>query len=171
MKSSSAAQALPVYPQSGADPAVQASMQVPPVTGDEYYSGERLTVAPNGENATVWLVWAHWCPHCQRELPELADFWETSAEQYPHVELVTVSTSIDDARGNPMVPYLDSSQFPFPVLVDPTGALAATFGTPAFPFWVVTGPDGRVLFRQPGAFGADQLPGLFDSVEEFVTSS
>ncbi len=161
-------QGLPPYPGSGADPAVQASMRLPAVTGDEYYSGERITVAADGDRATAWLIWAHWCPHCQRELPDLAEFWSVSAEDYPHVRVVTVSSAIDEARGNPLTAYLEDSQFPFPVLVDESGSLAATFGTTAFPFWVITGPDGRVLFRQPGAFGADQLAGLFTSVEEFV---
>ena len=86
------------------------------------------------------------------------------------MELVTVTSSIDADRGNPLVPYLDESQFPFPVLMDETGSLAATFGTNAFPFWVITDAEGRVLLRQPGAFGTDQLPGLFASVQEFVSS-
>lgn len=163
-------EALPAYPQSGADPAVQAAMRLPAITGDEYYSGERLTFAPDGTNATVWLVWAHWCPYCQRELPELAELISTAADDYPHVQVVTVTSSIDPTRGNPLEAYLDTSDFPFPVLVDATGSLASVFGTNAYPFWVITDPDGRVLLRQPGAFGVDQLPGLFASVEEFVTS-
>lgn len=160
---------LPAYPSTGPDPAVQAGMRLSGLTGDEYYSGERMTIAPDGERATVWLVWAHWCPHCQNDLPALATFMDDAATDYPHVQVVTITTSIDDSRGNPLVPYLDASQFPFPVLVDTDGSLAASLGTPAFPFWVVTGPDGEVLLRRPGAFGNEQLPNLFGSIEEFVT--
>ena len=159
---------LPAFPSSGPDPAVQSGLRLSGLTGDEYYSGERVIYAPDGENATVWLVWAHWCPHCQNDLPALATFLEESGADYPHVQVVTITTSIDDTRGNPLVPYLDASQFPFPVLVDPDGSLATSLGTPAFPFWVVTGPDGQVLLRRPGEFGPDQLPNLFDSIEEFV---
>jgi thiol-disulfide isomerase/thioredoxin len=159
---------LPPYPSSGADPAVQSGLRLPALTGDEYYSGERMTFAPDGENATVWVVWAHWCPHCQADLPALATFLTEAAEDYPHVQVVTISTSIDDSRGNPLVPYLDASQFGFPVLVDPDGSLATSLGTPAFPFWVVTAPDGQVLLRRPGEFGRDQLASLFGSIEEFV---
>jgi thiol-disulfide isomerase/thioredoxin len=114
------------------------------------------------------MVWAHWCPHCQNDLPALATFLDAAGSDFPHVRVVTITTSIDDTRGNPLVPYLDASQFPFPVLVDPDGRLAASLGTPAFPFWVITGPDGQVLLRQPGEFGADQLGNLFASIEEFV---
>lgn len=159
---------LPPYPTSGADPAVQAGMAIGPISGDEYYSQSRLTIEPDGDTATVWLIWAHWCPHCQTELPELSAFWEQAAADYPHVEVVTITSSIDPSRGNPLEAYLDESGFPFPVLVDPDNSLATTLGTTAFPFWVVTGPDGRVLLRRPGALGLDQMTGLFGSVEEFV---
>jgi thiol-disulfide isomerase/thioredoxin len=164
-----AVQALPPYPTSGADPAVQTRMALGEITGNEYYSGAPLTVSPDGEKATVWLVWAHWCPHCQDELPELSAFWADSAEQFPNVDVVTITSSIDPTRGNPLEAYLDGSGFTFPVLVDQDNELATTMGTTAFPFWVVTGPDGRVLLRRPGALGLDQMAGLFGSVDAFVS--
>ncbi len=164
-----AVQALPPYPTSGADPAVQTRMALGDITGNEYYTGAPLTVSPDGENATVWLVWAHWCPHCQDELPVLSEFWAQSADDFPNVDVVTITSSIDPTRGNPLEAYLDGSNFPFPVLIDPDNALATTMGTTAFPFWIVTGPDGRVLLRRPGALGLDQMAGLFGSVEAFVS--
>jgi hypothetical protein len=44
-------------------------------------------------------------------------------------------------------------------------ALAQQFGTSAFPYWVVTGPDGRVLLRLAGQIGIETTERLFDEVE------
>ena len=125
-------------------------------------------MSPDGEKATVWLVWAHWCPHCQNELPELSAFWDEARPTTPTSRSSRSASSIDPTRGNPLEAYLDDSGFTFPVLVDPDNSLATTMGTTAFPFWVVTGPDGRVLLRRPGALGLDQMAGLFGSIEAFV---
>ncbi len=160
---------LPPYPSAGPDIAVAEGLAIAAIEGDEYYSDETLTIIPDGETATVWLVWAHWCPHCQNDLPVLQDVWVTAAPDLPHVQIVTITTAIDESRGNPLIPYLEASQFAFPVLVDTDGSLAAKLGTNAFPFWVITGPDGRVILRRPGALGPDQIQGLLFDLEDFAS--
>jgi thioredoxin-related protein len=69
---------------------------------------------------------------------------------YPSIEIVTVTTSIDPERGNPLDEYLVEEQFPFPVVVDDELRLAGQMGVSAFPFWLVTDGDGTVLLRLSG---------------------
>jgi thiol-disulfide isomerase/thioredoxin len=163
---------LPEYVSSNNDPAVIDAMQLPEISGPEYYSGQQVDfVAGSDGKAMVWLVWAHWCPHCQNELPALNTWWQENSSRFPDIELATVTTAIDDSRGNPLDAYLDSSKFPFPVIVDQTGEISAKFGTPAFPFWVVTDSQGKVVFRIAGELGIENVDQIFSQLETLSTES
>ena len=139
---------LPRYSPAEQDRAL--GMTLGPVEGPDAYGGETVSIDPADGTKRIWMVWAHWCPYCQQELPSLADLHPSIIEDYPGIELATVTTSIDPARGNPLDEYLASEQFPFPVLVDENLELAGQLGVNAFPFWVVTDGDGTVLLRLTG---------------------
>ena len=140
---------------------------LPEIAAVEAYSEETVTIDPSDGTKRVWLIWAHWCPYCQEELPMMAEWYPQSAEQFPNSELITVTTAMDPARGNPLDEYLAAQQFPLPVLRDEDGKLSARFGVSAFPFWVVTNGDGTVLYRTAGLLGVDQVEQLFTQLEQF----
>ncbi len=154
---------LPLFEQGQPDAAL--GMVLGNVAGIEYYTETEMTVAPADGTARAWLIWAHWCPHCQRELPPLSDWYAENADQYPNVELISVTSSIDPARGNPLEPYLDELQLPFPVIVDPDLTLAEQFGLSAYPFWVFTAGDGSTLLRVAGFLEIDQVAEIFNQLE------
>ena len=137
---------------------------MPAVEGLEYYTNTVLNVDPADGTNRLWLIWAHWCPHCQAELPPLSAWYVEKGDRYT-AELITVTTSIDASRDNPLQPYLDESQFPFPVLVDVSSDLAARFGVSAFPFWVITDGEGRVLFRSAGRLETNNVEAIFEQLE------
>jgi hypothetical protein len=97
-------------------------------------------------------------------------WYEENAAAYPGVELVTVTTAIDPSRGNPLEPYLDDSQFPFPVIVDEELTIASQLGSSAFPFWMVTDGSGTVLVRIPGAIGIDSVEQIFAQLDELASA-
>lgn len=156
---------LPHFESTNNDPAVVAGMVLPEIAGPEYYTGNTVSYESGDGQARVWMIWAHWCPYCQSELPDLDSWWPENASRFPNVELVTVTTAIDETRGNPLEEYLDESDFSFPVLVDDTGEVASRFGTSAFPFWVVTDANGTVVFRMAGALGAENVDQIFAELE------
>lgn len=162
---------LPPFQDSGNDPAVLAAMKLSTISGPEYYTGVETSFAATDGTARVWMVWAHWCPYCQAELPELKEWYPENAARFPNVELVTITSAIDDTRGNPLLPYLDAEQFPFPVIVDDTGAVSQLFGTTAFPFWVVTEADGTVVLRVAGALDIDNVDQIFAQLESMATET
>jgi len=155
---------LPRFTDGTADTALGLTMAT--VEATEAYSLEATTIDPADGTKRVWLIWSHWCPYCQQELPELAAWYPENADRFANTELVTVTTSMDPARGNPLEPYLENEQFPFPVLVDEDTKIAAQFGVSAFPFWVVTNADGTVLYRTAGLIGPDAVEQLFTQLEE-----
>lgn len=155
---------LPRYPQSGQDTAL--GLTLAPLSGVDFYDGVTNEFDPTDGKARAWLVWAHWCPYCQEELPVVADWHVNHAAEYPNLELVSITTAMDDAAANPLVPYLESSEFTFPVLMDESGVLTRQLGVNAFPFWVFTGPDGTVVGRTAGLLPEEQLLSIFDQLEQ-----
>jgi thiol-disulfide isomerase/thioredoxin len=153
---------LPPFQQGQPDAAL--GVVLGEVAGPEYYSGTNLTVDPSDGTIRAWMVWAHWCPYCQQELPPLDEWYTANADSYPNVELLTVTTSIDEARGNPLEPYLDELQLSFPAIVDVDLSLAEQFGASAFPFWVFTAPDGSTLLRIAGYLEIEQVAEIFDQL-------
>lgn len=153
---------LPRYDSERPDQAI--GMTLGAIEGVDAYSDEITLFNPSDGIKRVWMIWAHWCPFCQQELPELSAWYPTVADEYS-TELVTISTSISPERGNPLDAYLLEQQFPFPVLVDPDSSLAIQTGVSAFPFWMVTDGDGEVLLRATGLLHIDQVVSIFDQLE------
>jgi thiol-disulfide isomerase/thioredoxin len=162
---------LPIFENSSNDPAVLGEMTLAPISGPEYYSGTEATFGPDDGKARVWLIWAHWCPYCQAELPDLNSWWPENSSRFPNVDLVTVTSAIDDTRDNPLTQYLESEQFSFPVIVDESGSVSQMFGTAAFPFWVVTDVDGTVVLRVAGALGVSSVDQLFAQLETMTSDT
>ena len=157
---------LPRFEQGQEDSAL--GVQLGSVAGDEYYTQTALDVDPADGTARLWLIWAHWCPYCQEELPGVSAWWTANADSYENVEVVSVTTSIDPSRGNPLEPYLDDLQLPFPTLVDDDLTMSSQFGVSAFPFWVVTDGDGTVLFRTAGLLPIEQVEAIAGQLEELA---
>lgn len=155
---------LPRYTRGAQDTAL--GLKLPTIEGTDAYSDAATSVDPTDGTKRVWMIWAHWCPFCQEELPGLSDWYPTMADKYPNSEFVTVTTSIDPSRGNPLPEYLASEQFPFAVMVDKDTKIAAQLGVSAFPFWVVTNGDGTVLYRTAGLIGLQAVDQLFTRLEQ-----
>ena len=156
---------LPQYVQGQPDAAL--GLVLGPIEGPDAYTEQVVAIDPADGTKRIWMTWAHWCPYCQEELPSLVAVHGDLESDYPDIELVTVSTSIDPARGNPLEPYLEEQQFPFPVLIDADLGLAGQMGASAFPFWVVTDGDGTVLFRSAGYLDDASVLGLIDSLDAY----
>lgn len=156
---------LPRYVEGAADTALGLTLGA--LEAPDGYSGTTVRVDPADGRKRVWMVWAHWCPYCQEELPLLATLYPDLAETYPDVELTTVTTSIDPTRGNPLGDYLEAEAFPFPVLVDESSEISARLGVSAFPFWVVTDGDGTVLYRSAGYLGEARVVELLATLAAY----
>jgi len=148
---------LPVLPKSGTDPAV--GLEAPTLKGTDF-DGAAVEIAPGGKAKLVAVV-AHWCPHCQAEVPRLVE-WSKSADKPADLEIYGVSTAVDkDLPNYPPSAWLDREGFPGPVLLDEAGAQPGTggpaaeaYGTSGFPFVVVIGTDGKVKARHAGEFAS-----------------
>ena len=142
--------------EGGTDPAAGQAMPVLSGTGMD---GEPLTV-PAAGRPTMIVFLAHWCPHCQAELPVVQQ-WIDDGGLPEGVDMVAVSTAVDARRPNyPPAAWLDDKGWTAPVLVDGDGAASEAVGLTAFPFFVAVGADGTVVGRASGELTVDQLDGI-----------
>lgn len=144
--------ALPALPSSGTDPAIGATIPRLVGTGLER---ESVEIGPAG-GAQAIVVVAHWCPHCQAEIPGLSAW--LAEEGAPHgVRVVTLSTAIDPARPNyPPSSWLAREEWTAPVLVDDSASSGlAALGLGGFPGFVFVNADGTVAARVTGAIGSE----------------
>ena len=117
-------------------------------------------ITDDGKAKLVVFV-AHWCPHCQREVPVLVR-WLQDGKLPTSVSLYVVSTAVDRERPNwPPSTWLREAGLTAPVLADDAeGSAAGAYGVSAFPFFTTVDADGKVVARDSGELTPDQLDQL-----------
>jgi cytochrome c biogenesis protein CcmG/thiol:disulfide interchange protein DsbE len=153
-------QALP-EPGDGSDPA--AGTLAPRIEGTDP-EGDAITVGGSGEPTLVAFL-AHWCPHCQAEVPVLVDLMEDGS--LDGVRTVGVLTATDRSRPNhPPVAWLEREGWAGEILLDDEqGTAARSYGLDGFPFIVFLDADGNVVARTSGEVGADALRELIAEID------
>ena len=148
-------------PQSGTDAA--AGQLVPSISGTGL-DGEPVQIGPDA-GAQAIVVLAHWCLHCQAEVPVLTE-WLASNQPPAGVRVVALSTAIDAARPNyPPSAWLEREGWTQPTLVDDAGSTGlAALGVSTFPAFVFVNPDGTVASRLTGEIGADQFATALNAI-------
>jgi cytochrome c biogenesis protein CcmG/thiol:disulfide interchange protein DsbE len=153
---------LPPLERGGADPAVGEDM---PELAGSTFDGSAVRIENDGRPKVLFFL-AHWCPHCQREVPVIVDYLEEEG-QPEGVDLFGVSTAVDEGRPNfPPSRWLEQESWPAPVLADTAeGTAAEAYGVSGFPFFVAIDADGKVVARHAGPLGRDALAQLIESLE------
>jgi thiol-disulfide isomerase/thioredoxin len=139
------------------DPAVG---QAAPQAFGADFDGSEVRIEPTGEPTAVVFL-AHWCTHCQAEVPRIVDL--AAAGGTEGVRLVAVATANDPLRPNyPASEWLDREGWPAEVLVDDgSSSVGAAFGVSSYPFFVMLDTEGNVLFRVSGELDPASLEQLF----------
>jgi cytochrome c biogenesis protein CcmG/thiol:disulfide interchange protein DsbE len=138
---------LPRLPQSGDDPAVGTAI---PEAKGQSFDGTPVDIRNDGRPKLILFV-AHWCPHCQREVPLLTKYLK-SHPLPKGVDLYTVATATTPQRPNyPPSAWLAKVGWKAPTLADSDDAKAANaFGLNAFPYFVAVDGSGKVVARTTG---------------------
>lgn len=133
---------------------VAVGTRAPVVVGTDFDGGE-VTIG-DGPAALVFL--AHWCSHCQAEVPEVVA-WLQSGGLTDGVALVGIATAEDPLRANhPPDAWLERENWPAPILVDDAqSSAAAAYGVSGFPYWVFIDADGNVAARVSGRLDTGTL--------------
>jgi thiol-disulfide isomerase/thioredoxin len=135
-------------PQFGDNKDAAVGKAAPVLTGKSF-DGSPVTVPVNGK-PTMIVFGAHWCPHCQREFPEIVDWLAGGGAKNANVVAVATGTNAD-APNYPPSSWLDRIKWPDNVMADSGDATAAqAYGLPSYPFIVFVKADGTVAMRTTG---------------------
>ncbi|HEX4867906.1 MAG TPA: TlpA disulfide reductase family protein [Acidimicrobiales bacterium] len=148
-------------PDGGADPAVGTAAPVLEVTDPQ---GSGTTVGAAGDEPTLIAFVAHWCPHCQAEVPVLVDLME--AGDLDGVRTVAVLTGTKDSAPNyPPVAWLERERWSGDIVLDDERSTAArAYGLTAYPYLVWLDADGTVVARTSGEVPREALLQQIDAV-------
>lgn len=145
--------ALPKYAQ-GVDGAVGATA---PEFSGQTLDGESITVTPGDGAPKAIAFLAHWCPHCQREMPTVVD-WVADGRLPEGVELIGVASGNDRTQPNfPPQDWFEREEWPGQTVLDGDNAVANSYGLANYPYWVLVDGDGKVVQRWSGETTPDQL--------------
>lgn len=149
--------------QADDDPAV--GVVAPDVTGTSF-DGTPVAITADGTPRVIMFV-AHWCPHCQREIPAVKALIDAGAVP-EGLEIVVVSTAVREGESNyPPQTWLATEAWPGPVLRDSAEFEALfAFGAGGFPFTVYLDSEHRVVSRSAGELPEDVLRQLWLATAE-----
>ena len=141
----------------------------PLISGSDW-KGNPVTIDPSDGRPKLIVFLAHWCPHCQAEVPEV-QAWLNETGGSSAVDLYGVATSINRSRPNwPPGDWLEREGWTSPTIMDKNNRASIAYGLSAFPYWVALNSEGKVVFRIARGIGIEGLLSLqqlsTQSVEE-----
>jgi len=105
---------LPEMSDESPDPAI--GLDAPEVTGTGI-DGEPVSITADGRAKAVYFL-AHWCSHCQEEVPVLTELIATG-QQPENLDIYAISTAADENQDNfPPTDWLVEADFPAPTILD-----------------------------------------------------
>lgn len=127
------------------------------------FDGSDVVIENDGSAKVIYFL-AHWCPHCQAEVPMIQGLVDDG--KLPEgLDVYAVSTSVDQGRGNyPPSDWLAGEGFTPTVLRDDESVSAlAAFGATSFPFAVYLNANNEVVARTAGSLDASQTEMLWQA--------
>jgi len=147
---------LTEYSSDGADATVGS---VAPTLTMEGPTGDKGVIG-GAAQPTLVVFLAHWCPHCQAEVPVIVKAFKDG--RVPDIRLVAVATSTNpQAQNYPPDSWLDREDWPGEILLDDKDFTAGrAFGLASFPYLVALDAAGKVTGRALGDTTVSQIEAL-----------
>ncbi len=154
-------EALPTPSDGGADPGI--GQKLPTITG-ETYAGNPISLASAGEPEVIFVL-AHWCPHCNNEVPKIVD-WMKQGNKPAGVRFAGVSTAVDPSAPHyPPSKWLQDEEWTVPTLADSENSEAArALGTPGYPYMLFVKADGTLAARTSGEVAIEEFGRMVDEL-------
>jgi len=155
---------LPPMPGTSQFDTTATGLAYPEVHGADF-EGKPVAITNDGRAKAIVFL-AHWCPHCQAEVPKVQK-WLDDGGNVEGVDLYSVATATNSGRPNyPPSKWLEREGWTVPVIVDDQAASVHTaYGSGGFPFWVFTNSDGTVAVRSAGELPIDQFVKILESLK------
>jgi len=139
-----------------------------PVLEGKNFAGDPIVI-DKSKGATMVVFLAHWCPHCNKEVPRLLD-WKHSGQVPAGLNVVGVATAVSKTSVNyPPAQWFSDKGWEWPVMADQSkgdgaaGVAADAYGATGWPYFVIFGADGKVKVRVSGEVQISELQKIVDA--------
>lgn len=125
---------------------------------DQYGQAHTLS---DYKGKTVFLnFWATWCPPCKAEMPDIQKIYE-SYEQEGEEALVVLGVAAPNTGGEgseeEIQAFLEKNGYTYPVLMDTTGEVFASYGISSYPTTFMIDREGNVFGYVSGMLSKDVM--------------
>ncbi|MGH7120434.1 MAG: TlpA disulfide reductase family protein [Acetobacteraceae bacterium] len=120
-------------------------------------NGEKRTLADYRDRGIVLNIWATWCVPCLAEMPAL----DRLSALVKDVSISVLPVSIDAKGPSAVKAYYAAHRIEhLPILLDPSGDIAAAFKVPGIPASFIFDRKGRLVAHCLGAADWDTPPAI-----------
>ncbi|WP_342478061.1 redoxin domain-containing protein [Paenibacillus sp. FSL H7-0350] len=109
--------------------------------------GEKVSLSEYKGRVVLLNFWATWCKPCMREMP-LLNVLSESAE----LPVETLFVNAGESKGT-VSEYMAEHQFSFPVIIDVTGRISASYRVNALPSTYIINKTGKISRVVVGEIG------------------
>ena len=113
-----------------------------PVLQGVTLAGQPYTLPVQPSQPVLVHFWATWCPICRAEQGAI----DGVAQADPNV----ITIAMNSGKPEEVARYMQEQGIAFPVLNDPNGQIAGTWGVRAVPASFIIGRDGQIRFVEVG---------------------
>jgi thiol-disulfide isomerase/thioredoxin len=159
-------------------PALDAAVAADPAIGTEFptiagqsFDGTPITVGGATDGPTMVVYLAHWCPHCNREVPELIKLNDSGGIP-EELTVLGVSTATKSTAPNyPPSTWLADKGWPWKAMADDEASTGfVVSGGSGFPYLVILDADGKIIARDSGEKSAEDLKVWIDDALASTTT-
>ena len=124
----------------------------------ENLAGDSITLSSYRGKIVLLNFWATWCPPCRAEMPSMQALYDTLDGE----EFEIVAVDLNESRQT-VQSFVEENEYTFPVLLDSTGAVGATYGARSIPTSFLIDSDGNALGFLVGSrtWEGDDIEALF----------
>lgn len=133
-----------------------------PALSGARFNGSEVTITPGTSGKPTMLVFlAHWCPHCNREIPRLVE-WNDKGLVPDGLRVVGITTASRNDQANwPPSEWIQNMKWPFDVMADSEASeAAAAYGVDGYPFMVILDAEGKVVKRTSGEHELSEITAM-----------
>ena len=126
-------------------PAIREGMPAPSFTLPSL-SGGSLSLEELRGKLVFLNFWVTWCSPCRKEMPSMERLYKRFREQ----GLEILAVSVDQEGRETVIPFQESYQLSFPILLDSEGKVNRLYRTTGFPETFLIDPLGKVIMKIVG---------------------
>lgn len=123
-----------------------------PLTVEKWFQGSESDV--QGGEATLYVFWEVWCPHCKREVPKLTETYNKYKGQ--GLQMVGLTKLSRDVTEDQVTAFLSENKVAYPIAKEQGDAMSKAYGVKGIPAAAVV-KDGKVVWRGHPAKLSDEM--------------